>query len=192
MKTLIVYGTTEGQTRKVANFIKDEAEKLGHKVALADASQSPPSPEGFEMVMIGASVHMYKYQSTVSHYVKEHVEFLNKTPCAFFSVSMSAYGYDKESHKELEDCINKFLHDTGWKPAKIERIAGALLYTKYDFFKKWIMRSIAKKEGEGTDTSKDYEYTNWDKVKAFVEAVFEPYNEAEYAIHEKQNLEPTG
>ena len=192
MKTLIVYGTTEGQTRKVASFIKQEAEKFGNEVTLTEASQNPPSPEGFDLVLIGASVHMYKYQSPVEHYVKEHVEALNHTKSFFFSVSMSAYGDDKESLKELDECINKFLKDTGWKPARIERIAGALLYTQYDFFKKWIIRSIAKKEGRGTDTHQDYEYTDWTKVKTFVEEIFAPYNEEEYSIHEKQNLAPTG
>lgn len=191
MKALIVYGTTEGQTRKVANFIKDEAEKLGHDVTLADASQNPPSPEGFDLVLIGASVHMYKYQNSVFHYVKEYAEALNKAKSVFFSVSMSAYGNDKESQKELDECIDKFLVETGWKPGKIERIAGALLYTKYDFFKKWIMRSIAKKEGRGVDTGTDYEYTDWNKVKAFVEGIFNFYDEG-FFIHEKENLAPSG
>jgi menaquinone-dependent protoporphyrinogen oxidase len=31
---------------------------------------------------------------------------------------------------------------------------------------------IAKREGRTTDTSQDYEYTNWDAVKKFVRAYF--------------------
>ena len=30
------------------------------------------------------------------------------------------------------------------------------------------MKMISKKEGRTTDTSQDYEYTNWDAVKSFV------------------------
>jgi menaquinone-dependent protoporphyrinogen oxidase len=47
------------------------------------------------------------------------------------------------------------------------QIAGALKYTQYDFFKRLIMKMIAKREGQTTDTSKDYEYTDWNAVKKF-------------------------
>lgn len=191
MKALIVYGTNEGQTRKVASFIKKEAENLGHKITLADATDNPPPPKGFDLVMIGASVHVGKYQSSVIHYVKEHIEELNKTIGVFFSVSMSAWGDDKESKKELEEAISNFVHDTGWKPHKIERIAGALRYTKYDFFKKWMIKSIAKKKGQDTDTSKDHEYTDWDAVKDFADAIFDSDHE-EYIFAKKRNLAPVG
>ena len=30
------------------------------------------------------------------------------------------------------------------------------------------MKMISKKEGRTTDTSKDYEYTDWDAVKKFI------------------------
>ena len=48
------------------------------------------------------------------------------------------------------------------------QIAGALKYTQYDFFKRIIMKMISKKEGRTTNTSQDYEYTNWNLVKEFV------------------------
>ena len=40
-----------------------------------------------------------------------------------------------------------------------EMIAGALAYSKYPKPLKWVMQQIAKKAGEDTDTSQDYEYT---------------------------------
>ena len=170
MKVLIIYGSTEGQTRKIANFLKDETEKLGHQVNLTDSTDNPAiSPSGYDVVLVGASVHMHKYQSAVVHYIKTHIEALNKMVSGFFSVSMSAASDDAESKKELGDITATFLKETGWRPAQIEQVAGALLYTKYDFFKKLIMRMIAKRHGENTDTSGDYEYTDWSKLKVFLE-----------------------
>jgi menaquinone-dependent protoporphyrinogen oxidase len=43
-----------------------------------------------------------------------------------------------------------------------------LKYTQYDFFKRLIMKMISKREGRTTDTSQDYEYTDWNAVKKFV------------------------
>ena len=169
MKILIVYGTTEGQTRKIANFLKDEAEKLGHLVTLTDSTGNPPFPAGYDVVLIGASIHMHKYQSSVFNYVKDNAETLNEITSGFFSVSLAAASDDPEEQKELAGITKAFKDDTGWKPVDVEQMAGALLYTKYDFFKKLIMRMIAKREGRSTDTSGDYEYTQWAKVKAFLE-----------------------
>lgn len=167
MKILIVYGTTEGQTRKIAEFIREELEAHDIKVTLTDATQNPVSPDAFDGVVIGASVHAHKYQSPVIHYATKYHAALNKLPSAFFSVSLTAAGDDKEAHAELEKITSDFLDLTTWAPSLIEQVAGALLYTKYDFFKRFIMRLIAKKSGGGTNTSEDYEYTDWAKVKAF-------------------------
>ena len=71
----------------------------------------------------------------------------------------------KEEHDEVEQIAKDFLKETQWYPKTVWHIAGALKYTEYNYFKKLLMRSIAKKEGGSVDTSKDHEYTNWDEVK---------------------------
>jgi menaquinone-dependent protoporphyrinogen oxidase len=170
MKLLIVYGTTEGQTRKIAEFLKMEAEKSGAQVTLCDATREQINPEGYDAVMIGASVHMQKYQTAIAHYIKSYMAALNDMRTAFFSVSLTAAaGEDKESWKELEDVTARFLIDTGWKPTMTEQVAGALRFTEYDFFKKFIMRQIAKKAGEKATTTDDHEYTDWKKVRLFLD-----------------------
>ena len=169
MNVLIIYGTTEGQTHKIAVFLKDEIENLRHQAFLFDANGIPPPPDGYDLVLIGASVHMHKYQPAVLHYVKMHVAALNKIRSGFFSVSMAAASEDDESKEELEEVTSGFLHETGWYPVHIEQAAGALLYTHYDFFKRLVMRLISKKHGRSTDTSGDHEYTDWAKLKVFLE-----------------------
>ena len=81
---------------------------------------------------------------------------------------MSDAGTDEESWKDLQHITERFLDEVHWKPTMVEQVAGALLYTKYDFFKKFIMRMIAKKAGGATDTSTDVEYTDWVKVNEFL------------------------
>jgi menaquinone-dependent protoporphyrinogen oxidase len=43
-------------------------------------------------------------------------------------------------------------------------IAGALRYSRYPLPLRWFMRRIAKQAGGDTDTSRDYEYTDWGRV----------------------------
>jgi menaquinone-dependent protoporphyrinogen oxidase len=47
-------------------------------------------------------------------------------------------------------------------------VAGALAYSKYNFFIKLVMKAIARKAGGPTDTSRDYEFTDWPALDRFV------------------------
>jgi menaquinone-dependent protoporphyrinogen oxidase len=168
MKTLIVYATTEGHTRKVARFMSDVLSEAGHVVTIADAVDKPPVPDDFDAILIGASIHMHKYQSAITDYVKRHASSLNKKPGAFYSVCLAVASEIEEEHLEAEKITKEFLSQTGWKPILTKQIAGALKFTEYDFFKRIIMKMISKREGRTTDTTKDHEYTDWNEVKRFV------------------------
>ena len=168
MKTLIIYGTTEGQTRKIARFMEDVLEDMGNKATIADASDEPPAPDDYDAVLIGGSIHIHKYQSSVTHYISQHVAALNQMPGAFYSVCLAVASGLEQEHHEAEKIATDFLAQTGWKPLMVTHIAGALKYTQYDFLKRLIMKMISKREGRTTGISRDYEFTDWDAVKKFV------------------------
>jgi menaquinone-dependent protoporphyrinogen oxidase len=168
MKLLIVYGTTEGHTRKIARFMEVVLHDAGHQVTIADASDEPPTPKNYDAILIGGSLHTHKYQNAIADYITRHTAALNEMPGTFFSVCLAVASDIEEEHREAKKIANEFLEQTGWKPLMTTQIAGALKYTEYDFFKRLIMKMISKREGRTTDTSKDYEYTDWSEVKKFV------------------------
>ncbi len=168
MKILIIYGTGEGQTRKIARYMEEVLQEENHKVMIADATDEPPLPTNFDAILIGSSIHIHKYQTSVKEYIMENVDELNSMPSAFFSVCMAVASDIEEEHQEVREIAKKFLKHTKWNALEVSHIAGALKYTKYDYFKKLIMRMIAKKQGGDTDTSRDHEYTDWQAVKEFV------------------------
>ena len=65
--------------------------------------------------------------------------------------------------------IADFLTQTGWHPAGITPVAGALLYSKYNFLLRFMMKIIARRAGAATDTSKDIEYTRWTALDQLVD-----------------------
>ena len=65
--------------------------------------------------------------------------------------------------------IDAFLGDTGWHPCRTSAVAGALVYSKYNFVVRYIMKRIARQAGGDTDTSKDYVYTDWKRLDEFVD-----------------------
>ncbi len=168
---LVVYGTTEGHTRKIAEFIAERLRQAGKVVDLVDSAT--PAAEQIAPIyagaFIGGSLHQGKHQSPLAHFVKANAAWLNTIPAAFFSVSLSMAGHDAEARAEAKKLAKDFLDETGLKPGMVRPVAGALKYTQYDFFKRWIMKTIAEKAGGSTDTSHDTEYTDWDDVARFVD-----------------------
>jgi menaquinone-dependent protoporphyrinogen oxidase len=170
MNILIVYGSSEGHTKKIAEFLQNEALNRRHHATVVPASDKCIAPHDFDSVIIASSIHAGQYSNEIMDYVLSHVEVLNFLPSAFLSVGLSITRKDPEVLKQLEETTQHFLHITKWTPFVTEQVAGALLYTQYGFIKKMLVRSIMKKAGGDTDTSRDFEYTNWESVKSFLQS----------------------
>ena len=167
-RVLIAYGTTEGQTAKIAEVIADVMHDHGHDAQTVDiTSLDDTVPDGYDALMIGASIHMGKHDKHVVEFVRRNHDTLKRLPSAFFSVSLAAHGDTQEAQGYVEE----FAQETGWHPDKTAMFGGALLYTHYGFIKRHMMKKIARdKPGDlGLDTSRDYVYTEWDAVKRFAE-----------------------
>jgi menaquinone-dependent protoporphyrinogen oxidase len=179
-RILIVYGTTEGQTRKIAQRIAAVAEARGHEARLVDGATltSALTRGETDAILTGASLHRGRYQSAVERFVRTNRALLNSLPSAFFGVSLFAASRDEEHRKEAHKLIARFLAETGWRPARTASLAGALLYRRYGFLKRLLMRLIVWREGGDTDAGRDYEYTDWEAVEGFarrfLEEVVEP------------------
>ena len=169
-KLLVVYGTTEGQTAKIAQHIADAAGRSGHDATVKHAPEIVDGDlGGYDAVIIGGSLHEGRYQRAVRDFVARHRQLLNSRPSAFFSVSLAAASRDPEERAAPLRIAKEFAAAAGWKPQQIASFAGALKYTQYSWLKRMVMKYISEKEGGDTDTSRDFEYTNWDEVARFVE-----------------------
>lgn len=166
MKIYIAYGSTDGQTAKICEFVKNELVQSGYDVCLNDAKHASDL-EDFDLFVIGASVHLGNYQKSVRNLIRKYNHVLNERPSAFLSVSLTAAGSNEKDLAELDKITKDFLSKTSWNPLYTLQVAGALRYSQYNFLTKFIMKRIARKSGGGTDTSRDYEYTDWDQLKKF-------------------------
>ena len=90
---------------------------------------------------------------------------LNRVPSAFFSVSLSAASKNQGEVEAAGRLARAFPEARGWSPGFIESVAGRLAYREYGFFIRFVMKRIARKEGAPTDTSRDYDLTNWEQVE---------------------------
>jgi menaquinone-dependent protoporphyrinogen oxidase len=170
LKVLIVYGTSEGQTRKIAERAAQNVRERGHEAEFRDSADvaSGLNLERFDAFIIAASVHHEYHQTTVRDFVTAHRRALDTKPSAFISVSLSAVleGAQPEAKKYAET----FLAATGWRPLRVLLLGGALRLTEYDYFQEQIVRFIVMKgggpPGGGHD---DREFTDWNALAAFID-----------------------
>ena len=166
-KIYIPYGTVEGQTAQIADYMAELIRAHGHQAEPADLKHAGDTlPGGYDGVIVAASVHVGKHEGHVTDFVKKNRGELERLPSALVSVSLAAHGDEAEA----EGYVEKFEANTGWRPGHVGLFAGALLYTQYGFIKRHLMKKIAKDKGSlDTDTSRDYVYTEWDGVQRFTE-----------------------
>lgn len=168
---LIVYGSGEGQTEKIVKHIEKLYEAGNHQVDLIYGKQIPAdlSIADYDGVIVGASIHMGRHQKYMVNFAKRCADELSGKLSAFFTVCLTARSDTAEDKAQVEQYIEDFIDVTDWYPDQIGVFAGALLYTKYGLIKRYLMKSISKQAGSDTDTSHDYEYTDWESVDDFAE-----------------------
>lgn len=170
MKILIVYATTEGQTRKVARHVFGRLAEAGHAAELIPATEAEGlDPSGYDAVLVAGSVHGGRYQKDLVAWAGDQARALGRVPSLFLSVSLTAAGEDAQEWEGLRGCVSRFAEETGWAPARIEHVAGAFRFSEYDFFKSWAMRWIASQKDESVRPGVDKEYTDWEALGRMVE-----------------------
>ena len=160
---LVVFGTSEGQTEKIADRIAETIEARGHGTHTYDVDEIPDvlPVEDSDAVIVGSSIHVSKHHRAIQPFIEERREALQTLPTAFFQVSLSSVSDDPERQVEAAAYVDAILESTGWHPDRIGLFGGALRYSKYGFLKRLLMKRIAAGAELDIDTTGDHEYTDW-------------------------------
>jgi menaquinone-dependent protoporphyrinogen oxidase len=169
-RILVIYGTTDGQTAKIATALSRDLRAQGQEADVIEAAETAPGPGDYDGVIVAASVQAGGYQTAVQRWVRRHTKDLSHTPNAFVSVCLGVLQHNPEVDRDLLAIRERFFADTGWRPMTTKVVAGALRYTHYNWAKRMMLKHIVQKAGGDTDTSRDYEYTDWTDLRAFAEA----------------------
>ncbi len=166
MKSLIVYSSTDGQTKKICEVIKENLLNKNQHKLISIEHISEINIEDYERIILGASIRYGKHNSKVINFVKQNIRILEKKKNVFFSVNVVARKEGKDK-PDTNPYVQKFIKKTKWKPKKLGVFAGKVDYPNYNFFNRQIIKLIMFITKGPTDTSKTYEFTNWNKVKNF-------------------------
>jgi len=164
MKTLILYSTRDGQTKKIANYIAGIIHENVDVKSITDMYELA----NYDRIIIGASIHYGHFNKALYKTLEKHTVLLNQKTTAFFGVNLTARKPEK-STPETNVYVRKFLQRITWKPTMSAVFAGALFYPRYNFFDRIMIQLIMRITGGETDPTKEIEYTDWQKVRSFSE-----------------------
>lgn len=168
MKFLMIYGTTEGQTRKISEFIAIKLVEAGHEVDVRNSVRRLHDLDvsSYDAAIIAGSVHQRNHQESIANFVIAHRKQLEKLPTLFISVSLSIV-FDGSAGEAI-DYLEHFIDHTGFRPTKSLLVAGALRFDEYDYFMEQIIEFVVLKDQE--KIIKDEEFTDWNKLEKDVSA----------------------
>ena len=114
----------------MAGALTEALHRTGALVDLMAAGDPAPAPDGYDAVVVAASVHAGRYQRPVEQWVKAHAPALARKPAAFVSVCLGVLQHDPKVRRDLQAIVDRFIAVTGWRPAVVKFVAGALPYTR--------------------------------------------------------------
>jgi menaquinone-dependent protoporphyrinogen oxidase len=174
-RVLVAYATREGHTGAIAAHLADALRARQLEVDVVDLASPPAAFDlgDYRFVVLAGSLHLGRHEPELVKFAKAHRDALEAMPNALLSVSLSEAGAEdpkrtpEERAKAAEDVaatIRAFCEATGWHPERTLPVAGALLFSKYNVLLRFVMRRIAKSEGQTVTTKQDYVYTNWESL----------------------------
>jgi menaquinone-dependent protoporphyrinogen oxidase len=170
----VFFATSEGQTRRIAERMAGVLREDGVDSAAIDVAGLEHATVNWAAVraaIVGAPLHAGKHQRAATTFVAARVTQLNAIPSAFFSVSLSAASQHPEEVQKAQQLADAFPAARGWRPHVVASFGGRLAYSQYNLIVRFVMKRIAGKEGAPTDTSRDYEFTDWSRVDALAHNV---------------------
>ncbi len=162
MKKIFIYSSSNGQSLKICETINEEKESL---ILNIDRINSV-NLDNFDQIIIGASVKYGDHNKKIYNFVKNNKILLKRKKTVFFSVNATARKSEKNT-PNTNPYIIKFLKKTNWKPDHIGVFAGKIDFPNYNFLEKYIIKFIMWITNGPTDTTKTYEFTDWNAVKKF-------------------------
>ena len=166
-RILLAHSTTDGHTIKISDVIINELTQAGHNVSQCSVTEvSADQLDNADTIILGASIRYGKHQKSVYDFVTNNKSLLKTKKTAFFTVNVVARKENKNT-PETNPYINKFLDEVEWQPDIKGVFAGKLNYPIYGPLDRFMIRLIMYITKGPTDTSKVYEFTNWESVKQF-------------------------
>ncbi|WP_027710329.1 menaquinone-dependent protoporphyrinogen IX dehydrogenase [Zooshikella ganghwensis] len=164
---LLLYYSRDGQTKKIMQFIAQHMScQLSTCVVALTANGESINIEKYSAVLIAGGVRHGAHPKALTRWIKVHSQQLDAKQTGLISVNLTARKVNRDQI-DSNPYLKKWLLELNFRPDMVGVFAGALQYSKYALTDKLLVKLIMKMTNGPTDTSKDYEFTDWSQVTDF-------------------------
>jgi menaquinone-dependent protoporphyrinogen oxidase len=170
MKALVVYGSRYGTAAEIAQEIADVIENEGNEVDLKDVraiKKFDVSP--YDLIVVGSGIKMGKWTKGSLKFLKDNKSQLANKKVALF-VSCGAANEEKSRDEGWENYLKKVATEN-LEGEPVELGLFGSVYdpnAKHGLMYKLTNRFYKKElEKQGIDTTKRYDYRDWDEIRAW-------------------------
>ena len=171
-KAVIIYSTTDGQTKRICEFLKQKLEAKINIDLFSIEDIDRAELNFYDKIIIGASIRYGKHSPKLYKFIEKNIDVLKAKFTAFFTVNVVARKEGKNT-PDTNPYMKKFLQLTNWQPNLLGVFAGKIDYPSYKFTDKQMIRLIMFITKGPTDTSGSFEFTDWKSVEEFSERLLQ-------------------
>ncbi|MCB2300809.1 flavodoxin domain-containing protein [Clostridium tagluense] len=163
MRTLIVYGSKHGATEKCSKALKD---KLDGEVTIVNIKKNVmPDMGSFDNIVIGGSIYAGRIQKEIREFCFKNANTLKNKKIGIFVCCMS------EGEKAISQLNDSLPHELMSMATAKEHFGGGFAFSKMNFFEKFIIKMVSKKEKNAikVNINKDVLNIHEDNINRFVQ-----------------------
>jgi menaquinone-dependent protoporphyrinogen oxidase len=155
------------------------AREIGHTADIRLCKDLPSdfALEAYNGVIVAAPVHNRKHEGAVVDFIRRHRAALESVPSAFLSVGLVPILPRFLRRKATAGVVAELLKETGWKPANVLMVAGAVMYRRYTPRQRLLFKCFMALLGGPTDTWRDHDLTDWASLRRFIQEFLAPLSE---------------
>jgi menaquinone-dependent protoporphyrinogen oxidase len=166
-----IYSTVDGHTLEICQRLTEVVEAGGMEATILELTPDAVLDLApYDQIVVGASVRYGKHRPEVARFINENTGLLESKLGAFFSVNAVARKPEKKE-PHTNPYVKKFLKTITWQPTVIGIFGGRIHYAKYRFWDRTMIRFIMWMTKGPTDLNANVDFTNWDEVEAFGQAL---------------------
>ncbi len=165
-KTLLLYSTNYGLSKKICETIQASLAKRGESAEVVPLVGHTVDPKSYDAIVIGASIRHGKHNPAVLEFIRAHRALLESKPSALFSVNLVARKPLKNT-PQTNPYLKRLVAQSPWKPQLLGVFAGELDYSRYGPVDKHMMRFVMWINKGPTDFATRVQFTNWEEVERF-------------------------
>ncbi len=158
-----------------------------HQIDVCDVKSYIDFKVGIDHVIIGSPIYMGRFPRRFSRWINQNRSCLKGIRTSLFTFSLNAADQHHKAKSMNDLLLRRYSKNLAVKSKFVASFAGSLAFKEYGFFTKLIMKYISRSNGGPTDSTKNFELTNWKEIEKFAKTIrltVSPTFNAEYQINE--------